>query len=74
METEFIQRLEPSCLQHKTVSVLDRETVWHEFAKSVQDALEQVHSTIDVFLQRKYMNVKLTPQLRNRIEYLVNHY
>ena len=73
MENFFIDRIDPACLKNQSVSVLNRDTVLHQFAKLVQVALNNTHATLDGYLQNVYIHSNLTLCFRRRIEYMMNN-
>ena len=72
LETEFIKRVDVVHLTDPSVSVLHRNTVWHDFATAVQEGLRAVHTEIYSHLTRLYAGIQITYRLRRRIEYLMN--
>ena len=69
LETEFITRVDAQHLIDRDTSILERDTILHTFAESVQDALKNVHKIIDNFLQQLFIGVQLTPILKQHIEH-----
>ena len=73
LETKFINRLNIRHLVDAERSVLERDTVWHEFAQCIKDSLETVHQLIDERLTCLYSGVELTPNMRRRVIYLLEN-
>ena len=73
LETKFINRLDVRHLVDAERSVLERDTVWHEFAQCVKESLEIVHQPIGERLTCLYSGVELTPNVRRRIIYLLTN-
>ena len=72
-ETKFIRRLDVKHLIDPERSILDRTTVWHDFARDIKDALEVVHGSINERLECAYSGVELSPNMRRRIIYLLKN-
>ena len=64
LETEFITRVNALHLTDRDTSILERDTILHTFAESVQNALKTVHKITDNFLQQLFIGVQLTPILK----------
>ena len=73
LETKFINRLNIRHLVDTEVSILDRNTVWHEFAQVIKDSLGVVHQPIDARLVCLYSGVELSPNMRRRVIYLLKN-
>ena len=73
LETKFINRLNVRHLVDSEVSVLDRSTVWHDFARAVKEYLGVIHVPIDAQLACLYSGVELSPNMKKRIIYLLKN-
>ena len=73
LETKFIRRLDVKHLIDPERSILERTTVWHDFASDIKDALEVVHGSINERLECAYSGVELSPNMRKRIIYLLKN-
>ena len=73
LETKFIRRLDIAHLIDSERSILERTTVWHEFARDIKDSLEVVHGAINERLECAYSGVELSPCMRKRIIYLLKN-
>ena len=71
LESKFIRRLDVERLIDTERSILFRSTVWHEFASDINAALDITHEHIDGRLACDYAGVKLSPNMRKRILYLL---
>ena len=60
LETKFIRRLDIAHLIDSERSILERTTVWHEFARDIKDSLEVVHGAINERLECAYSGVELS--------------
>ena len=73
LESKFIRRLDVERLVDLGQSILFRSTVWHDFARDINDALDISHEHIDAKLACKYAGVRLSPNMRKRILYLLRN-
>ena len=73
LEMKFINRLNIKHLIDSEVSVLNRNTVWHEFAAAIKEGLRLVHEPIDERLVSIYSGPELSAPMRRRIIYLLNN-
>ena len=73
LETKFINRLDSKYFVDSEVSILDRSTIWHDFASEIKEGLAVIHELIDTKLAILYSGVELTPNMRRRIIYLLKN-
>ena len=73
LETKFIKSVDVKHVVDANVSVLNRNTVWHDFAVAIREGLRTVHEPIDTHLTRLYFGVELSAPLRRRIIYLLKN-
>ena len=71
LESKFVRRLGVEGLIDANQSILCRQTVWHEFAVAINAALDISHEQIDDRLACDYAGVKLSPNMKRRILYLL---
>ena len=73
LETKFIRRINNKHLIDSEVSILNRRTVWHEFADAIKSGLRVVHEPIDEMMDRTYTGPQLSAPMRKRVIYLINN-
>ena len=73
LETNFVKSVDVKHLIDAGVSLLHRNTIWHDFAVAIREGLRVVHEPIDEHLTRLYSGAELSAPLRRRIIYLIKN-